>query len=386
MEIVGIPKEIKPNEKRVGLTPTGVRTLTEHGARVLVQKDAGTGAGFTDDLYLKAGANIVSEARELWQMASIIQKVKEPVSAEFGFLRESQVLFCYLHLASQEQCALVKALVASGITAIGYETVEVDGSTPLLKPMSQVAGTLAGYYAGIFRNLTEVTRNTARLSESGKKLVHQAAGRYPEIPKGIVPGKVVVLGGGQAGLAAAETAARMGGQVFLTEPDPKRKQFLTVYCREENVPIIIRDPKENVEAILSDCDVIVSAVHRAGNRAPVIISKEMLGKISRSKKKLIIDISIDQGGNVAESHSTTYDDPVYLDSFGNIRFAVANMPSICPKQASAVLEQATLKYSLALSEGFESALAKYPELETGINIRCHEITLHSVGIAHQYFS
>jgi len=383
LEVIGIPKEIKPNEKRVGLTPSGVEALTKIGACVLVETNAGSAAGFTDGMYAQAGATVVQNAAEIWREAGVIQKVKEPTAAEFNFFRPEQVLFCYLHLASQEQCELVRALVKSGITAIGYETVEVDGTTPLLKPMSQVAGTLAAYYTGILRNLAEVSGGKAFLSERGKNLLHQAAEKYPDTPKGILPGRVVVLGGGQAGLAAAEMAVRMKGQVYLTELDPKRRQFLLAYCREQNLPIIIRDPNDHMLPVLEDADVIIASVHRAGNRAPIIVSKELLALVSKRKYKAIIDISIDQGGNVFESRSTTYDDPVYLDSFGNIRFAVSNMPSICPKPASLSLEQATKKYTLALAEGLDKAIQKYPEISGGINVQSGEITNDSVRLAHQ---
>lgn len=387
MEIVGIPKEIKPNEKRVGLTPVGVQALCKIGSKVLVETGAGVGAGCSDEAYRLAGAEVVDQAARIWREASVIQKVKEPLPTEYNYFQKNKVLFCYLHLASHEQCELVRALVKSGITAIGYETVEVGEATPLLKPMSLVAGTLAAYYAGLFRNLATVSGNAAKISENTRALMNQMAERYPDVPKGFLPGKVFILGGGQAGLAAAEMVARMGGAVRLTELDAKRRQFLTVYFKEADLPILLRDPKESdVQELLTESDVIIASVHRAGNRAPLIISKDLLSAISQRKKKLIIDISIDQGGNIFESHSTSYDNPLYLDSFGNVRFAVSNMPSICPKQASKALEEATLKYSLALAGGLESAVEKFPELLAGINIQNGQIKNEPVGKAHQYFS
>lgn len=383
MLTIGIPKEVKPNEKRVSLTPPGVQTLVGRRIRVFVEKGAGEQAGFPDEAYRSAGAEILPIAADIWCQSGLVKKVKEPVSSEFSSFRKNQILFCYLHLASKEQCELLRALIQSGVTAIGYETIEIQGYAPLLKPMSIVAGKLAAYFSGIYKNLAEVSEGKVHLSASVQAITKQIIDRFPDVPAGFPPGKVVVIGGGQAGLAAAEMAAEMRGQVTVLETNPHRRQYLTVYAKDYHLPILIQDAGKDYTEILYDADVIITCVHKVGQRAPEVISRSMLEEVSRGNRKVIVDISIDQGGNIAEARPTTYSDPLYLDSFGNIRFGVTNMPSVCPKQTSVMLDEATLDYTMALAEGLDKALGKYPELASGINVRNGELFNSSVAFAHK---
>ena len=384
MEMVGVPKEIKTAEKRVALTPAGVRVLSTRGVRVLVEHDAGREAGFTDEAYRAQGAELAANAAEVWKRAGLIKKVKEPLSSEFGLLRKDQMVFSFFHLASREQCALVKALVDARTTAMAYETISVQGFTPVLKPMSVAAGILAAYFAGVYRNLAEISHGQVQLSPTTQDVIHRMVERYPDPPAGFPPGRVVVLGGGQAGLSAAQMAVQMAGQVSIVESSPKRRQYLTVYARDHHLSMLIQDAAKDYVDLLYDADVIIGAVHAVGQRAPVIVSKELLREISDGHRKLIIDIAIDQGGNIAESRATTYELPLFLDSCGNIRFGVTNMPSLCPRQTSELLEQATLDYTLALAEGLDRALGKYPELEGAINVRDGSILNVHVAEAHAY--
>lgn len=367
---VGIPKEIKIGERRVGLTPSGVQKLSSQNIPVYVEKNAGALSQFSDEDYKRSGAVVLNDRKALWERAVLIKKVKEPVPDEFELFRSEHLIFSYLHLASPSERALIEALICSKATAIAYETIEQHGTFPLLRPMSEIAGVLAAYYAGIFKNLFSTRDKNILEIEDVKTKMIELAGQYPAVPKGFSAGRVLILGGGRVGEGAARTAASMGGTVGLSELSGPRREELKKRFAQEGRRIQMINPQEKMiyEQALAASDVIIASVHVGGKRAPVVIDSDLLKKIS-ARKKIILDISIDQGGNVAESRPTDYENPLYLDSFGNLRFSVTNIPSLCGKGASLALERVSLNYTLALAQGLESALGRCPELRSGINIR-----------------
>lgn len=373
---VGIPTELKPGEKRVGLTPRGVKALVSTGVQVWVEAGAGKKSEFFDSDYQKSGAVILPSANEVWAKANIIKKIKEPMSEEFPYLRQNQIIFTYLHLASEHACALLDALVKSKTTAIAYETIVKEGTTPLLKPMSEVAGTLSAYYAAVIQSLRSGGNS------DWVNAIENVAKEYPNVPQNyhLKQVKVMVLGGGAAGICAGVMAQKMGAQVTLSERSPHKREHI-----KNNTPNInCADPNENQYlTLLNQTDVIIAAVHVPGERAKKIINEEQLKLISSHKKKIIIDISIDQGGNIAQSKPVTYLNPVYLDSYGNLRFSVSNMPSLCGKGASLALEEVSLPYLKALTQGLERACVQYPELALGINVKEGLILNEAVRLSHQ---
>jgi alanine dehydrogenase len=364
---VGVPKEIKTGERRVSLTPGGVEKLLAKRIPVYVEKSAGELSGFSDEDYKRSGAVILKDRKELWERALLIKKVKEPVSNEFELFRPEHLIFTYLHLASPAERPLIEALKRAKATAIGYETIEQNGTFPLLAPMSEIAGVLAAYYSGIFKKLISWNdRKFLGIDEAKKEMVHLAT-QYPAVPKGLPAGEILILGGGFVGKEAARTSALMGSNVTVSELSRERREQLKKEFGLKNIRTIDPTNQSIYEEALMQADVIIAAVHVGGRRAPVVIDSEVLRKIS-IKKKIIFDVSIDQGGNVAESRPTDYENPLYLDSFGNLRFSVTNIPSLCGRGASVALEQVSLDYTIALAEGLESAIRRYPELKTGINV------------------
>ena len=377
---VGIPKEIKTGERRVSLTPAGVQKLCRQNIPVYVEKNAGLLSSFSDEDYKRSGAVILNDRKELWKKAELIKKVKEPIPDEFELFRPEHLIFTYLHLASPSERPLIEALKRSKVTAIAYETIEQNGEFKLLAPMSEIAGVLAACFSGIFKNVISVSgKNISGMEQAKVKMVELAA-QYPAVPKNLPAGNVLILGGGHVGEGAARTASRMGSAVTLSELSGARREALRQKFSAEDkkgtglktCPLDVRiiDPKDqNVyEAALVSSDVVIAAVHVGGKRAPIIVDSALLEKISAKKKKIILDISIDQGGNVAGSRPTDYETPLYLDSFGNLRFSVTNIPSLCGKGASLALERVSLDYTMALAQGLELSLNRYPELKTGINI------------------
>ncbi|MBI4372380.1 MAG: alanine dehydrogenase [Candidatus Omnitrophica bacterium] len=373
MLIVGIPKEIKIGERRVGLTPQGVRVLTAHQVNVFVEKGAGLLSGFSDHEYEKAGARLALNGEEVWQKATLIKKVKEPIQQEFRFFKPHHIIFTYLHLASPSERPLVEALVKSKSTAIAYETIEKDGETPLLKPMSQVAGVLAAYFGAVFKKYIKVIGNKIEGVEKSKVLMNEFAAAAPAEKRGglaMTGVQFLILGGGYVGEEAAKMAARMDGSVSLTEISEFRRKRLeeTFSASGLNVQIIDPSQQDLYEEKLISSDILIACVHAPGKRAPLIINRETLKKISSQKRKIILDIAIDQGGNVAESQPSDYVHPLCLDSFGNVRFSVTNVPALCGRGASEAIEKASLDYTLALAGGLELAVKRYPELKSGLNV------------------
>ena len=382
---VGIPKEIKPGERRVSLTPCGVRHLNEQGITTCVERGAGMGSGFTDRAYAEAGARLVHDGRGLWREASLIKKVKEPIPSEFGYFESKHIIFTYLHLASPSERPLIDALLRSRATAVAYETIEREGTTPLLRPMSEVAGVLAAYFAGLFQNYIAWEKDSIRGLESIYKKMEETARNYPDPPKDLQLGRIIVLGGGHVGEKAAQMAARMGGEVYVTEISESISAELAGRFQSEGIKVTVVNPddRKRYQDMLSSSDVIVSAVHAAGKRAPLIIDSNTLGELSRGKKKIILDIAIDQGGNVAESKPVDYSHPLYVDSFGHLRFSVTNIPSLCGRGASEALEKVSLDYTAALAQGLDFALKRYPELASGVNVSKGMVTHPAVKEAYE---
>lgn len=375
MSIVGIPKEIKSLENRVGLTPDGVRALTSAGIKVLVETRAGEASGFPDKLYRECGAEIAPSAAAVYQKAAVIQKVKEPLAAEFSFLRSEHVIFCFLHLASQENCALVEALMASGSTAIGFETLEKNGRLPLLAPMSEIAGSLAAAYGAYFAGLNLWGGS---LERDYLPDLEKIARSYPGFaPSGLKA--TVIYGGGVAGQKAMEAAQQISaGEVVVIEKNEERREFL-----KKSTPLVFDPEDSGLEAYLEKAQVMIGCVHARGSRAARVLSDEKLKRISGARKKVILDVSIDQGGNFPESRSTIYQKPVYFDSAGNVRFGVANMPSLCGRGASEALSAASLLYLSALGKDPLKAFQEFPELEAAVNIRSGKILIPAIKEVHK---
>lgn len=352
---VGIPKEIKPLEKRVGLAPSAARLLTQQGIEVLVEMNAGAESGYADQDYERAGAKIVRSAAEVYAQSGLIQKVKEPLAPEFEFFRKGLMIFGFMHLAAPENAPLISALVRSEVTAIGYETLEQNGRFPLLAPMSEIAGGLAAAYAAILKGknpvdsgLTDELEKTAALYPS-----------FKEIPS---PGEVVIFGGGVAGTQALKTVLRLRGSAGVIEKDIQRRKALKEFTEK------IYSPNEDLTETLENAEVLIGSVHSRGERAVQVLSPDQLAQISRKKKKIIFDIAIDQGGNFPESRPTSYLKPVYRDSWGNVRFCVPNIPSLCGRGASEALSRVALPYTEKLAKDEKKAFRENPELAAAVNI------------------
>lgn len=370
---VGVPKEQKPGEQRVSLTPKGTKYLSERGIDVYIEKNAGLLSGFSNLEYEKAGSILVSDAKTLWNKAQLVKKVKEPVEKEFSFFTPQHIIFSYLHLASPSAKPLILALKKSKATAIAYETVQKGKEMPLLSPMSEVAGALAAYYGAIFQNHIKIEDAQIKGIPEVRVAMVRAASYYPAVPDIKYRGKVLILGGGHVGKNAAEMIAQMGGEVWVSEVSVERRRQLN----SEMVSVNVINPSnlEQYHKCLSEADIIIGAVHTIGKRAPLVIDQDLLKKISHQKTKIILDISIDQGGNIAESEPRDYERPLYLDSFGNLRFSVTNIPSFCGRGASEALEVASLEYTNQLARGLNRALQIFPELKSGVNVLKGEMVI-----------
>lgn len=369
MLTLGVPKEIKPLERRVGLTPAYAAELVRLGARVLIESGAGIHSDYPDADYESAGAQIVYSARELYSRSDVIQKVKEPVEPEFELMLPGQIFFCFLHLASPENFALVKALLKQKVTAIAFETLSVRGRIPLLAPMSEIAGGLSAAYAAFFKN------QNAQLPLI-EELV-SIAREYPVWKRLFSPGKVVIWGGGIAGQSAAATALKLGGEVTVIEKDAEKHFSL------KKMGVNVFFPDENFDETLKIADVFIGAVHSRGARALQVLTAEKLRLISSARKKIIMDISIDQGGNFPESHPTTYPHPVYLDSPGNLRFCVPNIPSLCGRPASQALSREALAWTEKMLVS-PSAWCESEELRYAVNVHDGKILMPEISSAHGF--
>jgi alanine dehydrogenase len=356
---IGVPKEIKNNEFRVAITPSGVREFIKHGHSVFIETNAGIGSAISDDEYRKVGATILSTPDEVWQKADLVLKVKEPIAAEYSRLRKDQVLFTYLHLAASRECT--DALMKSGITAIAYETVEVNGGLPLLAPMSEVAGRMAA----------QVGAAALQKSAGGRGVL---IGGVP----GVRPGKVLVLGGGTAGLAAATIAHGMRADVTVVDVNQRRLGEIDQIFGG-TVTTLMSNTHEIEEQAL-DADLIIGAVLVHGAKAPKLITNDLVKRMKSGA--VLVDIAIDQGGCFEDSKPTTHADPTFK-VHNTLFYCVANMPGAVPFTSTYALSNATLPYSLALAnKGWRDAIAHDPSLLKGLNVHDGKIYYRAVGEAH----
>ena len=357
--LVGVPKEIKNNENRVAMTPAGVHELVSRGHKVMIQSGAGVGSGFADADYLGAGAELVAKAEDIWAKAEMIVKVKEPIEPEYPLMRKGQILFTYLHLAASRPCT--DALVASGTTAIAYETVQVGRALPLLQPMSEVAGRLSAQI-GAFQLMK---------TKGGVGIL---MGGVPGTPRA----KVVVIGGGVAGTEAAYVANGMGADVVVIDLSLPRLREIEERFNGE-VQTRVSTAYEIAEQ-LSDADLVIGSVLIPGEKAPKLVTDEMVSKMKPGS--VLVDIAIDQGGCFENSRPTTHDDPTF-EVHNSIYYCVANMPGAVPATSTRALTNATLPYVVALAnKGWSKALADDPALLQGLNV--HEGVIAHPAVAHAF--
>ena len=357
--LVGVPKEIKNHEYRVAITPAGVKEFINHGHKVIVEKGAGLGSAISDDAYRVAGAEILDTAQEVWARAEMILKVKEPIAPEYPLMREGQVLFTYLHLAASKDCT--DALMKSGITAIAYETVDVNGYLPLLAPMSEVAGRMS----------VQVGATALQKSNGGRGVL---LGGVP----GVRPGRVVILGGGVAGVNAATIAHGMRAEVTILDVNARRLVQLDELF-QGNVRTLASNSYEIEDQVLS-ADLVIGAVLVHGAKAPRLVSNELVKRMKPGS--VLVDIAIDQGGCFEDSRPTTHADPtfpVHASTF----YCVANMPGAVPNTSTYALTNVTLRYALALADkGWQKAMDEDSNLALGLNVHQGKIYYRAVAEAH----
>ena len=356
---IGVPKEIKTNENRIALVPAGAEALVAAGHTVSVERGAGEGSGFADDLYTSVGARIAPDAGAVWSAADLILKVKEPIEREWPCIRKGQTLFTYFHFAADEK--LTKALLATGSTCIAYETVELPNrELPLLIPMSEVAGRMA-------------------VQEGAKYLEKLYGGRgvlLGGVP-GVPPAKVVVLGGGIVGINAAKMAAGLGAKVTVLDLSLERLRYLSDVM-PANV-VLIHSNRHNVLEEITSADLVIGAVLVTGAKAPRLVRREDL-KLMRPGS-VIVDVAVDQGGCVETIHPTTHENPTYVVD-GVIHYGVANMPGGVPRTSTLALTNATFPYALQLAnKGWQQALKTNPALLKGLNMVDGHITYPGVAEA-----
>ena len=354
---IGIPKEIKNNENRVGMTPAGVAELVKHGHEVMVQHTAGEGSGFPDSDYIGAGASILPAIEDVYASADMIVKVKEPIEPEYPLIRAGQVLFTYFHLASDRP--LTDAMLDSGAVCIAYETVTApDGSLPLLIPMSEVAGRMATLNGAYYLQKTK--------GGMGKLLCG--------VP-GVKPAKVLVLGGGIVGQAAARVAAGMGANVVIADISLPRLRELSV-SMPPNVDTLYSS-SHNIQQELPDTDIVIGSVLIPGDKTPHLIDRQMLSLMQ--KGSVLVDVAIDQGGCFETSRPTTHSNPVY-EVDGIVHYAVANIPGAVPYTSTMALTNATLRYAIKLADkGWRNACLEDAALRAGVNIVGGKITFKPVA-------
>jgi alanine dehydrogenase len=359
--LVGVPKEIKVHESRVALTPEGVFEFVRSGHQVVVETGAGVGSAISDADFVAAGARIESDVEKIWSQADLILKVKEPIAVEYPRLRSGQILFTYLHLAASKECT--DALLKSGTTAIAYETVEVDGALPLLAPMSEVAGRLA----------VQVGAYALQKPNGGRGVL--LAG----VP-GVAPGKVLVIGGGVAGLNAAVISMGMGADVTVLDRSLPRLAYIDSLYNGR-----IKTLASTLHAIdreLKQADLVIGAVLVHGAKAPKLVTSAQVAQMKPGS--VLVDIAIDQGGCFEDSRPTTHSKPTF-EVHNSIFYCVANMPGAVPVASTYALTNATLPYALSIAnKGWEKAIADDPALERGLNVHAGKVIYNAVAVAHGY--
>jgi alanine dehydrogenase len=355
--IIGVPKEIKPDEYRVGVVPSGVKQFVSAGHEVIIEKHCGEGSGFPDSSYSAEGAEIVDTAEEVWKRADMVVKVKEPVNGEFGYMREGLIVYTYLHLAADGE--LTEKLLKAGILGIAYETVEApDGSLPLLIPMSEIAGRMA-------------------VHEGAKYLEREKGGRgilLGGVP-GVEPGKVVIIGGGVVGTNAAKMAVGLGARVTVVNSSLSRLRYLDDIFGNR-IETLQSNP-HNINEKVVDADLLIGAVLIPGAKTPRLVTKSM---ISRMKKgAVIVDVSVDQGGCVETSRPTSHHDPIYTVD-GVTHYCVSNMPGAVPRTSTLALTNATFPLAFEIArKGAKKALAENAGLAKGVNVQEGRLTCEQVA-------
>jgi alanine dehydrogenase len=356
--IVGVPKEIKGQEYRVALLPSAAYQLIKRGHEVVVERNAGAGAGYPDADYEQAGATLVNEHAVVCEKADLVVKVKEPQPSEYPLLRPGQILFTYLHLAASR--SLTEALMKSGVTGLAYETIEVNRRLPLLEPMSEIAGRMSILVGGYFL--------AKHFGGSGVLL-----GGVP----GVLPGKVVVLGGGASGINAARMGQGLGADVTILEVDLERMRFLDITLHTAHT---LYSNEAHLLELLPSVDLLVGAVLVPGARAPKLIRRDMLRRMRPGS--VLVDIAIDQGGCAESSRPTTHDNPVFVEE-GVTHYCVANMPGAYARTATQALTNVTYRYiELVADSGLAEAAQRQPALVSGINVMNGKITHQAVADAH----
>ncbi|BDS05056.1 alanine dehydrogenase [Oceaniferula spumae] len=355
---IGIPKEIKNQEHRVSMIPSSVGELVRRGHRVVVQKNAGAGASYPDELYSAVGAEVLETAEAVFAEAELIVKVKEPQASEVAMLNEQHTLFTYLHLAADKE--LTEKLAASGCTAIAYETIEVNGRLPLLEPMSEIAGRMSAIVGSYHLAKHRGGRGTL-------------LGGVP----GVAPGRVVVIGGGTAGVNAARVATGIGADVSILEVDFDRMRFLDITMEGAHT---VYSNEANLADLLPRVDLVIGAVLVPGAKAPKLITRDMLKMMQPGS--VLVDIAVDQGGCAETTRPTTHDDPTYVEE-DVLHYCVANMPGAYARTATQALNNSTQRWTMMIAEmGVQAACASRKELISGINCMKGKVTYAAVADAH----
>jgi alanine dehydrogenase len=355
--IIGILKEIKTEENRVSMTPAGVEVMIQNGHTLLVEKNAGKGSGFEDETYKEAGAEMVATPQEIFERAEMVMHVKEPLPAEYGLIREDQIVFTYLHLAAAED--LTHALIKSKSINIAYETIQKpDGSLPLLTPMSEVAGRMA--------------------TQQGAKYLEMAQGGHGVLlggVPGVDPGTVVIIGGGVVGVNAAKMACGLGAKVYILDMNLDRLRYLSDVMPANCIPLMASPA--TTRALVKEADVVIGAVLVAGAKAPKLVTREMLKTMS--KGSVLVDVAIDQGGCFETSRPTTHSDPIF-EVDGIVHYCVANMPGAVAKTSTMALTNATLPYVVQIANrGWQRAMRENPEIKLGANVMNGKVTYQAVA-------
>lgn len=344
--IIGVPKEIKISENRVGMTEAGVRQLVKEGHTVFVEKDAGIGSGISNETYEKAGAKLLDTKKEVYAKADMIIKVKEPLPDEYDLLKENQILYTYLHLAAEAK--LTKVLCERKVKSVAYETIQLDnGSLPLLTPMSEVAGRMA----------TQIGAFYLQKDHGGKGILMGGV-------TGVKPAKVTIIGGGVVGTNAAKMAVGLGATVTVLDVNAARLEYLDDIFQGRLMTLYSNT--KNIEESVRDSDLVVGGVLITGHKAPTLVSKEMVS--SMSKGSVVVDVAVDQGGCIETCRPTSHTNPTY-EVDGVIHYCVPNMPGVVPRTSTYALTNVTLKYgSMIAAMGVEEAIAKSKPLHYGLNV------------------
>lgn len=361
--LIGVPKEIKPNEHRVAIIPAGVMAMTSKGHKVHIEKGAGLGSGFSDEDYIAAGATILNTAKEVFDVADMVMKVKEPLEPEFDLLKEGQILFTYLHLAAEPELPLVQALIKRKVTAIAYETIQLDDrSLPLLTPMSEVAGRMS----------VQIGAMLLEKQFGGKGLL---LGGVP----GTKPAHIVIIGGGIVGTHAAKIAVGVGADVTILDVNLDRLRYLDDIFQGRVKTLISNE--YNIREEAKKADLLIGAVLIPGARAPKLVREDMVKDMQDGS--VIVDVAIDQGGSIETiDRVTTHDNPSYV-KHGVIHYSVANMPGAVARTSTFALTNVTLPYALAIAnKGFLKSVQEDIPLSKGVNVYGGKVTYKAVAEAH----